>query len=551
MAESFVECDLVPAQAGCVYRGCRTLIQRVPVDQLGTLQKLGQGGQGIVYSAPSVQTPFAESMVYKQYKPATLASLNVAALEAMPAFLEDLPYLDGARLISLAAWPCAIVDDAGKTAGFLMPSIPGKFFTELWTNKSTPSKVRAEFQHLLNDPRILAMRFKGAAISDRQRYELLRQAVLALSFLHERGVCVGDISPKNVLYALLPVPAIYFIDCDAMRVKGISLAAQVETPGWSAPPGEEKATVFSDRYKLGLLALRLLVGDQDTKDPSRLSDSVPKELRIVIADTLYSSTQDRPELVAWDAALTRAIATASTVNPSHTTTPPPTFPNPPPTVVTAPPPHAQPVPHVRPVPVPVVVPPNKPSKAKWLWVPGAFVAIAALGVLVSNAVGDGDSPATGKTAASPSVRTITAAPETVTETVLPPRRTTAVNTPPPRSSAPVNAVPAGDLGLDVPMVNPPCDGRGIVILTSVTTPGRYVEGVAAALARFPGSSYLRTDMTCPSLRASLNGDPIYAVYRPGGRTRAQLCAAVAAAGDGAYGKVLDFSTDPSSYIVCS
>ena len=99
------------------------------------------------------------------------------------------------------------------------------------------------------------------------------------------------------------------------------------------------------------------------------------------------------------------------------------------------------------------------------------------------------------------------------------------------------------------MVNPPCDGRGIVILTSVTTPGRYAEGVAAALAKFPGSSYLRTDMTCPSLKARHNGDPIYAVYRPGGRTRAQLCAAVAAAGNGAYGKVLDYSTDPS-YIVC-
>lgn len=101
------------------------------------------------------------------------------------------------------------------------------------------------------------------------------------------------------------------------------------------------------------------------------------------------------------------------------------------------------------------------------------------------------------------------------------------------------------------MRNPPCDGRGIVILTSVTTPGRYAEGVAAALNKFPGSSYLRTDLTCPSLRArSDEGNLIYAVYFPGGYTPAQLCAAVEAAGSGAYGKVLDFRTDPS-YIVCT
>lgn len=33
-------------------------------------------------------------------------------------------------------------------------------------------------------------------------------------------------------------------------------------------PGEELATVYSDTYKLGLLALRLLAGDHDTKAPS-------------------------------------------------------------------------------------------------------------------------------------------------------------------------------------------------------------------------------------------------------------------------------------------
>ena len=50
------------------------------------------------------------------------------------------------------------------------------------------------------------------------------------------------------------------------------------------------------------------------------------------------------------------------------------------------------------------------------------------------------------------------------------------------------------------MSRPACDGRGIVVLYSAVTPGSYAQEIASALARFPGASYLRTDMACPSLR---------------------------------------------------
>lgn len=548
------------------------MAQKVDVSQIGALDKLGQGGQGIVYRAPSVHSTYARSMVYKAYRPATLASLDVDALAALPEFLEALPYSDGARLISLTAWPCVTVCDGGKTVGFLMPSIPEEFFTEIWTNKPTPSTVMAEFQHLLNDPHILAMRFKGSAITERQRLELLHQLALALAFLHERGVVIGDISPKNVLYSLSPSPAAYFIDCDAMRVNGVSPSAQVETPGWAVPRGEEKATVYSDRYKLGLMALRLLVGDQETKDVKRLPGYVPEDLRSVIKDTLSNEPQDRPELLAWDAALKQAIASAPKHQSKPAYTPPPstTYPSQPPTVVLSPPqshpsaaaqiqpqqPSASAPVQQAPQPSPVPAPVRASRPASWLLVPGALIGLFALGALVWN--GGNSVPSQPITASAPSdtTRTIIASPatETVTETVVPPTRSP-VSTPPTntttRSSPSENRVPSGDLGLSVAMQNPPCDGRGIVILTSVTTPGKYADGVAAALRKFPGASYLRTDMTCPSLRArSDDGYPIYAVYRPGGWTRAQLCAAVEAAGRGAYGKVLDFSTDPS-YIVCA
>jgi serine/threonine protein kinase len=495
---------------------------RVLLSQIGTLKKISQGGQGVVYQAPSASTHFAKSMVYKEYKETTLSTLDVRGLEAMPEFLESLPYGDGARLIGLSAWPCRIVEDAARVTGFLMPSIPDEFYIKIWTNKPKPSRVPAEFQHLLNDPQVLAMRFRGWIPTDRQRYELIQQTAIALAFLHKHDVCVGDISPKNILYSLKPGPAVYFVDCDAMRVKGTSLSPQVETPGWSAPAGEEKATVYSDRYKLGLLALRILVGSQDAEDPARLPASVPKDLRRIISRTLSSGPKERPDLAAWQSALAPAITTASTEEPkaSFTTpsaTKPPKTPPPPPKVskIQQTKWQAAPPPPIR-TPTPVTIQKKTPvNVATSVWAVAGLAGLAIIGAAIYGARSSEVSASS-----PPSYRSTTAA-----------------------QSAEVR--PTGDLGLNVPMTRPPCDGRGIVILHSATTPGRYAEEVSGALARFQGSSYLLTETTCKSLRSRLNGNSIYAVYRPGGRTQEELCAAVAKAGNGAYGKWLDNTTDPA------
>ena len=147
------------------------------------LVKIGEGGQGGIYRAPNVKTTFSRSMVFKEYKPAVLAALDVDALTAMPEFLASLPYRERATLISLAAWPCRVVEDNGQIKGFVMPAIPDHFFVELST-ATGPTRVAAEFQHLLNDAHILHMRFGDQVISDRQRYELLRHVASALNFLH-------------------------------------------------------------------------------------------------------------------------------------------------------------------------------------------------------------------------------------------------------------------------------------------------------------------------------------------------------------------------------
>jgi len=280
----------------------RQVIER---EKLGALSKIGQGGQGVVYCAPRVKTKFADSMVYKEYKASTRAEINFTALAAMPALVEDsLSYTEAERLISIAAWPCALVEEHGAPTGFVMPAIPEGFFIELATAKGVSSST-AEFQHLLNHSSVLAAR--GIDIDEAQRYSLLREVASGLAFMHKHGVCVGDISPKNLLFSLAPHPAVFFIDCDAMRINAVSALPQMETPGWNVPSGQELATVYSDTYKLGLLALRLLAGDQDTKNPQHLPATTPSLLRQIITDTLNNEPARRPLPEAWSYVLGHAI----------------------------------------------------------------------------------------------------------------------------------------------------------------------------------------------------------------------------------------------------
>jgi serine/threonine protein kinase len=73
----------------------------------------------------------------------------------------------------------------------------------------------------------------GLDIDDAQRYSLLREVASGLTLPHKHGVCVGDISPKNLLFSLTPHEAVHFIDCDAMRINGVSALPPANAPNSS------------------------------------------------------------------------------------------------------------------------------------------------------------------------------------------------------------------------------------------------------------------------------------------------------------------------------
>ena len=465
--------------------------QVIPRDKLGPLTKIGQGGQGVVYRAPNVKTKFAASMVYKEYKPQARTEIDFTALAAMPALVEEsLTYSQAERLISIAAWPCAIIEDAGTPTGFVMPAIPDEFFIPLTTAKGV-SPTTAEFQHLLNHPSVLAAR--GITLDDAQRYTLLRETASALVFLHKHRVCVGDISPKNLLFSLTQHEAVYFIDCDAMRINTVSALPQVETPGWNAPAGEELATIYTDTYKLGLLALRLLTGDHDTTNPQHLPATTPAQLRQIITDTLTNDPQKRPLPEAWTNVLGNAIEQAQ--HQKKTTPPVSAPPAPPPTPIV----HSRPTVHSAP-PVsgptwPPVGPSGPPASAPTssttkIWAGAAVAAIVVVAVVVAVNLANHNHSAP----SSAPETSVTAQPTVTTQATVPPP-------PPPPPPPPADmyaAIAVSNEGYWGTEISPTMDAakasamarcRQVVGSTNCTVAAWTVNGCVAAARNATGYQY--------------------------------------------------------------
>ena len=111
--------------------------------------------------------------------------------------------------------------------------------------------------------------------------------------------------------------------------------------------------------------------------------------------------------------------------------------------------------------------------------------------------------------------------------------------------------PSGDLDIGQPISRPECDGQFIVILASVVGPDGYAAQTQSALASFPSALYLRTDKTCSSLRASVDGvHPIYSVFFGPYPTKELACEDRNTMGGEAYVKVLDASTPADTDFGC-
>lgn len=268
---------------------------------------LGTGGQGAVHATTAEYD--GAPLVFKRYNSSARTSLDAGALERMTRAVAALDDHDRKQWLGVFAWPLCTVIDGGSTLGFLMPAVPDGFYTTLRTGTRT-RRVLAELQHLLNSAAFISAR--GIVLSRRDQFQLLVAVAEALTLLHRNGFAVGDLSPRNLLFSTAGDHArVYFVDCDAMATHTSSATPQAETPGWGLPPGEPLATQAGDSYKFGLLALRLLAGDQDTRDPSQVPLDAGS-LQPLVQRALTAAPDQRPKPADWIPSLIVAARRAST-----------------------------------------------------------------------------------------------------------------------------------------------------------------------------------------------------------------------------------------------
>jgi DNA-binding helix-hairpin-helix protein with protein kinase domain len=214
----------------------------VALADLTAAAKIADGGQGRVFRLAD-----PAGTLLKLYHP------GIAVLPDELGRLIDLGRGD-LRAAPLA-WPSGRVFDGGRCVGLLMPEAPARFVTSIAGRRRL-----LELQFLLYPRR--AMWADLALPTDTERRRLAAAYVELFQDLHTAGVMIGDVSMRNLLWTLADGPAVFAIDCDGFRLTGRPPAVRpAGTAGWGDPARPCEVTVDTDRYKLALVTLRVLLGD--------------------------------------------------------------------------------------------------------------------------------------------------------------------------------------------------------------------------------------------------------------------------------------------------
>lgn len=483
---------------------------------------LGAGGMGEVYLARHPRLPRQE------------------ALKVLPAALSsDAAYrrrFEREADIASSLWHQHIVavHDRGEQDG------------QLW--------IAMDYVEGTDAGRLLRDRYP-TGMPPQQVFEIVSAIADALDYAHARHLLHRDVKPANILITeqqageRRTLLADFGIARDVNDANGLTATnIALGTVAYAAPEqlAGQQLDGRADQYALACTAFHLLTGTPPFADSNAA---------VVIAGHLSAPPprigSRRPELAGIDDVLVRGMAKepaarfescrafAAALTDRGTGAPAAAARTQ--QAISIPRPYPA-VPHPRPqVPSGVVWQAPRPDST------GTPRRVAIIGGVIAGLLAVGLVAFIGARLAQPNSTPTAARQPTSTQWGPHPSETSTGTAEAPSPQAPPNH----DLGLAIPLSHPPCDGQAVVILGSVITPGRYAEGVQRLLDLHPGASYLRTDESCTSLRqATEEGNPIYAVYAPGGRTQDEVCNAVRIAGEGAYGKWMDMTTDPGFIIPC-
>ena len=216
--------------------------------------KLGSGGEGTIYEAPS-----RPDLVAKMW-----TTPDEAKARKLDALLRSKPSVptETASKVRLA-WPQQpMYDKRRKTIGFAMPRASRDQYREFVAYSIPSARGRLEKE-------------LGVSIGERHLLGIARNVAEAFEIVHANGCLIGDVNHTNFLVS--PDTSVFLIDVDSMQVTdkdtGEVYRCEVGTPDFTPPRLMGKRLPEIDRvpdddyFGLATLIFQLLMEGSHPYDP--------------------------------------------------------------------------------------------------------------------------------------------------------------------------------------------------------------------------------------------------------------------------------------------
>lgn len=296
---------------------------RVREVDLGGRAPIGSGAATEVLRLDSFTVPGHQGGVaFVRVRDGKAPQWDSAVLSRLVALRWALDARERGMLDAVAAWPLAVVEgDGGEVVGCLVPLAAHPFY---YVPADDPEhrKVTQNAKWLISAPK-RARRAGAAAVSERDvvaRATVLARVSLLLGVLHRNGVVFGDLSERSVLFGAGEVASAFVVGCEGAAFAGEGVH-QRNSAGWAAPSSSDVElsrepsvqSVETDRYKLGLLVLRVLAPAGDgldrSRDASRAAGVLDEQGQRMLDRALGDDPAARPTAADWYAYLRGLVAT--------------------------------------------------------------------------------------------------------------------------------------------------------------------------------------------------------------------------------------------------
>jgi hypothetical protein len=294
----------------------RTLPAELNLNEIGMTTEIARGGLGTIREVKAGH-PWAEpALVFKRFHQP--ARVDWAVLSQLVSWRLSLARAELNRVDRSLSWPLSVVISSDGPVGFLMRRVPPEYQIRVRLPSGRERAVLREAQYLLGT----SDRARRLGIQDADletRLELLWELAETISFLHEHGVVIGDLSSRNVLWRSAP-SGVVLVDCDSMILGGVgSPHPPTTTVDWDDSAQPDMPAASADVYKYALLVLRALARTFQGRDPAAADRFLDSTAQMLLRRSLAADPGSRPSARAWEVwAAGRRAARSSGLRSQHT-----------------------------------------------------------------------------------------------------------------------------------------------------------------------------------------------------------------------------------------